>query len=191
MYGLWILFIIFGFVSIVCFTLAIASHKLFYYYEGKLEYVYEYNGYDDQVYRDTAKFYDTYSDRERLDESECKRLRKILRKREFWSALDDGEEPFYVVGVLTAIIAVILLLCAIFVPISAQHEVLYWQNFVQMVETTIGNTSNEYQTFGIASDIIEYNTWLTNAQTSQQVWKNWSCYYGIDLSNLKYIQIGQ
>ena len=191
MYGLWILFIIFGFISIVSFTLAIASDKLCHYYGRKLEYVYEYKGYDDKVYRNTFTFYDTYSDRERLDGSECKRLRKILRKREFWSSLDNGEEPFYVVGVLAAVIVVILLLWAIFVPIGAQHKVIYWQNFVQMVEATIGSTSNEYQTFGIATDIIEYNTWLTNAQTSQQVWKNWSCYYGIDLSNLKYIQIGQ
>ena len=59
-----------------------------------------------------------------------------------------------------------------------------------MVEATLDSTTNEYETAGIAGRIIEYNSWLTKARTSQEFYGNCSSYFGIDLSQLEYIKLG-
>ena len=108
----------------------------------------------------------------------------------FWDNLSDNNFTFYIIGTLTCIAAVILLLCAIFIPIDAAEQVVYWTKFVPMVENLIDNSTG-YQDVGITNKIVEYNSWLTKARTSQEFYGNWSSYYGIDLSQLEYIKIGQ
>jgi hypothetical protein len=96
----------------------------------------------------------------------------------------------FAIGVILLIVAFILTLCAIFVPMGAAREVAYWSEFTPMVENVISN-SNSLQDVGITGKVVEYNSWLAEARSSQEVYKNFSSYYGIDLSSLEYIKIGQ
>lgn len=189
MYGLWILTIIFGSVGIALVGFSILSYKLYSNYDNRLEYKYKYTGEHSGItYESSTTFYGGKSDRKNLSEEEYQKYSKILKKKKFWSAIDDAKEVLYGIGVILLVAAFVLCIFAMFVPIGAQHEVVYWQNFVEMVETTINN-SNEYQTIGISGDIIKYNSWLTKVKTSQELYGNWSQYYNVDLSQLEYIKI--
>ena len=189
MYGFWILAIIFGAVGTALIALGVISWRLYHYYDDGLEYTYEYIGkHSGFAHKTRTTFYGGISDKENLSEEEYQKYSKVLKKKKFWSAFDDYKETMYVVGGILLVAAFMLCIFAIFLPVGAQHEVLYWQNFVEMVENTISN-SNEYQTIGIAGDIIEYNSWLTKVKTSQQIWGNWSMYHKVNLSQLGYIKI--
>lgn len=124
-------------------------------------------------------------------DDELKSLQTVYKKKEFWDTFPDAVRGIAVViAVIVGIALFIFVLISIMNPLSVKQEVAYWENFVKMVELTIGSAS-DYQTAGIAGDIINYNSWLTEARTSQEIWGNWSSYYNIDLSQLNYIQIGQ
>jgi hypothetical protein len=59
-----------------------------------------------------------------------------------------------------------------------------------MVENLVEGSSG-YQDVGITSKVVDYNSWLARARSSQEIYGNWSSYYNIDLSQLEYIKIGQ
>jgi hypothetical protein len=189
MYGFWILFIIFAIPTAGCFALAIVAKKLYNKYDRATWYEYTYQGASGPM-KSVGHFYGDTSDMQHLEKEEYDRLLKIRRKRDFWYNFYTNSDTIYFIGALLLVMSIIFLLFAIILPISAQNEVTYWNNFVDMVNLTLNDADN-YHAIGIAGDIIEYNSWLTEALTSQQVWGNWSCYYNIDLSQLHYIMIGQ
>ena len=191
MYGLWILVIIFGVVGLACTIPAAMAEPMYRKYRDQLYYKCQKETLSGQTYIDETRFDNTTWDKERLSEEEFNRLQKIYRKYKFWDGLycTDAEMTFGIVGTICLVMAVIMIISAIMVPIKAMKEVAYWQEFKPMAESII-NSSDSYQSLGIADKIIEYNTWLAEARSSQEIWKNWSMYYNVDLSGLEYIVFG-
>ena len=188
MYGLWILVIIFTVVGIplIIFN-AMADAKQNEYHDA-LIYHYTYS----DGYWDNTRFCDSQRDKDRLTEEEYAKYLNNYKKYNLWKKINcDGSlvAPF-VIGVILLIAAFILVFVAIFVPISSAQEVAYWSEFAPMVENLMSQ-SDGFQDIGITEKIIEYNSWLAEARSSQEVYKNFSAYYGIDLSALEYIKIGQ
>ena len=190
MYGLWILVVIFGSVGAVLLAFGIISKVLYNYYRGKLKYEYKVHCYN-QDYMETSTFYGWESDLRNLGREEFDRYSKILKKKQICEKLYQICGVFCFIGIILLIIAFFITLFAIAIPIGSRQQVAYWENFVEMVEVTLDSTNNEYETAGIAGKIIEYNSWLTKARTSQDFYGNWSSYFNIDLSQLEYIKIGQ
>ena len=191
MYGLWILVIIFGVVGIACTIPAAMAEPMYKKYRNQLYYKCQKETLSGKTYIDETIFNDSTWDKERLSEEEYKRLQKIYRKYKFWDSIycTDAEMTFGLVGTICLVAAVIMIISAIMVPIKAMKEVAYWQEFKPMAESII-NSSDSYQSLGIADKIIEYNTWLAEARSSQEIWKNWSMYNNVDLSGLEYIVFG-
>jgi hypothetical protein len=189
MYGLWVLVIIFGSVGAVLLAFGIMSKVLYDYYRRKLKYKYKVSCFDGE-YMDTSTFYGWESDLKNLGQEEFDRYSKILKKKKVYEKLCNVYEYFCFIGTVLLIIAFAIAMFAIAIPISSEHEVEYWKNFVEMVDSTLDGAS-DYETVGIAGRIIEYNSWLTRARTSQEFYGNWSSYFNIDLSQLEYIKIGQ
>ena len=191
MYGLWILVIIFGVVGIACTIPAAMAEPMYRKYRNQLYYKYEKETYSGKTYLDETRFDCSTYDKERLSEEEFNCLQKIYRKYKFWDGLycSDAEVPLGIIGTICLIAAVIMIGTAIMVPIEAMEEAAYWQEFKPMAENII-NSSDSYQSLGIADKVIEYNTWLAEARTSQEIWGNWSRYFNVDLSGLDYIVFG-
>lgn len=186
MYGLWILFIIFAIVSAGAFLIGGLSYHLYKKYKEKTRYSYQYmEGFWSSDHYTGSDF-----DKRHIKEENIPKYEKAYRKKCFWDKIDDYNFVFYIIGTLACILTVILLLCAIFIPLEAVDQVVYWSEFAPMVENLVNNSTG-YQDVGITNRIIEYNSWLARARSSQEIYGNWSSYYGIDLSQLKYIQIGQ
>ena len=59
-----------------------------------------------------------------------------------------------------------------------------------MAQDTL-NSANDYERAAIADKVIEYNTWLVEAKTSQRMWGNWSAYYNVDLTDLPMLTLGE
>ena len=186
MYGLWILFIIFAAVAVGAFVIGGLSYPLYSKYKEQTHYSYQYA----TGHWDTDYYTGHSRDKKYIKEEDIPKYEKAYRKKRFWDKLSDNNYIFYIVGTLACIAAVILLLCCIFIPINAAEEVVYWSEFVPMVENLVGNSTG-YQDVGITSKIVEYNSWLARARSSQEIYGNWSSYYNIDLSQLEYIRIGQ
>lgn len=188
MYGIWILVIIF---AIIGPTLVIAAHfietmpgksrdKLTYYWTSS------------SGYTDDYRFCDSARDRERLSEQDYNKYLEIYKKYNWWLKFSNVslEVPAYIIGWLIIIATIVLIFVAIFVPMEAAREVAYWSEFAPMVENTMLG-SDSLQDIGITEKIVEYNSWLAKARSSQEIYKNFSSYYRIDLSTLEYIKIGQ
>ena len=190
MYGLWILVISFGLVGTISLVFGIISKLLYDYYCIQLRYKYKAH-YCGQEYMETTTFYGWNSDLILLGQEGFDRYSKILKKKKTCEKLCKVHGIFCFIGIILLIIAFFVAIFAITIPIGASQEVAYWENFAEMVETTLDSTSNEYETAGIAGKIIEYNSWLTKARTSQEFYGNWSSYFGIDLSQLEYIKLGR
>lgn len=191
MYGLWILVIIFGVIGIACTIPAAMAEPMYKKYRNQLYYKCQKETLSGKTYIDETIFNDSTWDKERLSEEEYKRLQKIYRKYKFWDGIycTDAEVAFGIVGTICLIAAAIVIGLAIMLPIGAMKEVAYWQEFKPMAENII-NGSDSYQSIGITDKVIEYNTWLAEARSSQEIWKNWSMYYNVDLSGLEYIVFG-
>lgn len=189
MYGLWILVIIFGVVGLACIIPAAIAEPMYRKYRNQLRYKYLCSCGTDHYLE--ATFDNLNWDREHLSEEEFNRLQKIYHKYKFWDGLYYSEAEFAlgIIGTICLVAAVIMIGTAIMVPINAMEEALYWQEFKPMAENIINNSTSA-QALGITDEVIEYNTWLAKARSSQEIWKNWSCYYNIDLSTLDYISIG-
>ena len=186
MYGLWILFIAFAIVSAGAFVIGGLSHPMYNKYKEQTRYSYQYAvGHWDSDYYTGHNY-----DKKRIKEEDIPKYEKAYKKKCFWDKLSDNNFVFYIIGTATCIVTIILLFCAIFNPISAAEEVAYWSEFVPMVENLIED-SNGYQDVGITNKVIEYNSWLAKARSSQEIYGNWSRYYNLDLSQLEYIKIGQ
>ena len=182
MFGLWILVFIFAPIGVA--SIAIASIALARYKSNRRRLVYK----DKEGYEWT--YTDASFDRKHCPPEDLPRVQKAYKRMKFWDWLEDEEGAFYVIGGICLIAAVILLFAAIFVPIGAMQEYAYWHQFAPMAEEILAS-SNQYQTIGIADEIIEYNTWLAKARASQETYGNWSQYYKLDLSQLDYIRMGQ
>ena len=186
MYGLWILVIIFAPIAIAAFTVGGLPNTMYYKYKNDTVYSYQYM----QGHWDTNHYTGSNYDKMRVKEEDIPKYEKAYKKMKCWDKLNDNCFIFYVIGTIACIAAVILLFCAIFNPICAAQEVAYWSEFVPMVENLVEG-SDGYQDVGITSKIIDYNSWLAKARSSQEIYGNWSSYYNIDLSQLEYIKIGQ
>lgn len=183
MYGFWILVIIFVSIATVLIVLGCSVEKLRNRYNKSLKYV-------DNGYTETYGGYNYQ--KKYIPAEELPTYEANLKKYEFWDSMysDDANEWLCGFGIFFAIVAVILIFVAIFVPLGAQAEAVYWQEFVPMVENLVEGSSG-YQDVGITSKVVNYNSWLAKARSSQEIYGNWSSYYNIDLSQLEYIKIGQ
>ena len=186
MYGLWILFIIFAIVAAVAFTVGGLSMHLYKKYKEQTHFSYQYMA----GHWSTDYYTGSDHDKRYIKEEDIPKYEKAYKKRCFWDKLSDYDFIFYIIGTLACIAVVILFFSAIFTPLGAANQVAYWSEFVPMVENLIDNSTG-YQDVGITNKIVEYNSWLAKARSSQEIYGNWSSYYGIDLSQLQYIQIGQ
>ena len=183
MFGLWYIVIGLAIIATVLIILGCSVEKLRDKYEKNLQY--GENGYSETYHG--CGYQKKYIPAEKLPIYE-----KNLKKYEFWAHMycADVNEWLCGFGIFFAIVAVIFIFVAIFVPLGAQAEAVYWQEFVPMVENILSGSDN-LQSIGITEEIIEYNKWLSRARSDQEFWGNWSQYNGIDLSGLKYITIGQ
>ena len=186
MYGLWILFIVFATVSTGAFIFGGLSYHMYKKYKEQTLYSYR----DLDGHWATSHYSGHSYDKRHVKEEDILKYEKAYKKMRFWDGFSDHNFVFYIIGTLTCITAVILLLCSIFVPIGAAEQVAYWSEFAPMVENLVDNSTG-YQDVGITDKIVEYNSWLARARSSQEIYGNWSSYYGVDLSQLQYIQIGQ
>ena len=183
MYGIWYIVIGLAVIATALIILGCSVEKLRNKYEKNLKY----------VENDYPESYRGYSyQKERIPAEELPIYEANLKKYEFWNNAYCGDinELLCGLGILFAVVSVILIFVAIFVPLGAQAEAVYWQEFVPMVENTILG-SDLLQDIGITEKVVEYNSWLAKARSSQEIYKNFSAYYGIDLSILEYIKIGQ
>ena len=182
MYGFWILAIIFGVISALAIVIRKIGEGLEDKYKEGLRYM-------DAGYPATYEGYNY--EKKRISPEELPKYEANLKKYKFWKKFNYGVGC--ALGIIHGVLAfcfVVVVIIALVTPTSAKVEYIYWKEFVPMVEATV-SSSSEYQDLGITSDIIEYNKWFTHAKTSQEVWGNWSAYYNIDLSDLRYISMGQ
>lgn len=187
MYGIWILAIIFGIIGTVLVTLATLLDNA---WKLRSKYTYKYTG--ESGWTDDYVFSASDGDKRRLSEED---YNKYLKQYKRYSKLydcytSDAEIPCGIIGGVLIVVTFGLILAAIFTPMEAAREVTYWSEFAPMVENIIEQSSG-YQDVGITEKVIEYNSWLAEARSSQEIYKNFSAYYGIDLSALEYIKIGQ
>lgn len=68
------------------------------------------------------------------------------------------------------------------------HEPRYWQNFYTMCSEVV-ESGNSITNARMTERIIEYNKWLVDARTDQEVKGMWSKYHGVDLSDFEYITL--
>ena len=186
MYGLWILVIIFALITIAAFIMGALSNTMYYKYKNETVYSYQYM----TGHWDTDHYTGTDRDKKWVGEENVPKYEKAYKRMKCWDKLNDNYFVFYIIGAIICIATIILLFCAIFNPICATEEVAYWSEFAPMVENLIED-SNGYQDVGITNKVIDYNSWLAKARSSQEIYGNWSSYYNIDLSQLEYIEIGQ
>lgn len=185
MYGFTILAIIFSPLALLAILLLVLPEPMYRCQEKKLKYT-------DPIGLYETTFYGGANEVKRLNEYEPELLKQLIRRKkikEFWYKLymfsDEAKIGIFLVSIF---LAITFILVSIIAPATAIQEVNYWQEFVVMVEDAI-SSANEYETVAIADRVIQYNSWLVEARTSQEVWKNWSMYYNIDLSELNYIKL--
>ena len=185
MYGFTILAIIFSPLALLAILLLVLPEPMYRYQEKKLKYT-------DPVGLYETTFYGHTGEVKRLNEYEPELLKQLIRRKKierFWYNLYMfSDEAKIGIFILSVVLAIIFIFVSIIAPAAAIQEVNYWQEFVVMVEDTI-SSANEYETVAIADKVIQYNSWLVEVRTSQEVWKNWSMYYNIDLSELNYIKL--
>lgn len=68
------------------------------------------------------------------------------------------------------------------------HDPKYWKNFYTMCQEVIAS-GTAITNVGMTSEIIEYNRWLVQARTDQEVLGTWSMWHDVDLSDLEYITL--
>lgn len=186
MYGPLLLLIILVPLFLVSIFFLIAPYQFYKHYGEKICYY-------DERWGEKTEFRNWDSEIKAFEKAgkheELAQLQHNHKKYKFWRDLWQNTDVLrgIIFGLLLIAIIIFGLWCLIS-PIEARQEALYWQEFTDMVELTIGN-AQDYQDAGIAGDIIEYNSWLSHARTSQNFWGNWSNYYYIDLSNLDYIKL--
>ena len=185
MYGMWILAIIFGIIGVGLTALACLLSNA---WKVRSKYTYKYTG--EGGWTDDYVFSASDADKRRLSEEDYnkyfKQYKRYSKLYEFYC--NDADVACGIIGVLLIAAAIGLILAAIFVPMEATREVAYWSEFAPMVENLIDN-STDFQGVGITEKVIEYNSWLAKARSSQEIYKNFSAYYEIDLSALEYIKI--
>lgn len=180
---------------IICLPILIATIAF-----GKIAYS-KYKKYDDQCY-----YYDPRPYHQEIEyfhnadwelkllheigqEEKIPALQKAYAKQHFWHKLWYNEWCRDIIIGICGVAVVVSVLVSIIAPTSARYDVAYWEEFVPMAQEVIDG-SDEHEKIAIAGDVIEYNTWLAEAKTSQKFWGNWSSYYGIDLSKLPTLTIG-
>lgn len=185
MYGPLLMLVIFIPLFLVVLFFAIAPYHIYDRYEGKRNYT---DKYGNHYY-----FYDSESDVKRLSEknpTELAKLRKNEKKRRFWRKLWDIQ---FVLGITAFILGLVIFvfgLICIVAPIEARDEMAVWAEFAEMAEKTFEN-AEEYEKYGIAGDVAEYNKWLAEARASKKVYGNWSSYYFCDIDSLRPISLGK
>lgn len=88
-------------------------------------------------------------------------------------------------GLLIFIISGIFACCGEY---ERYHEPIYWQNFYTMCQEVV-TSGNALTNAGMTSKVVEYNKWLVDARTDQEVKGMWSQWHDIDLSNFEYITL--
>ena len=125
MYGLWILFIIFATITAGAFITPSIVHFLYKHYRKQTKFI-----------RNTSygtkeiDYYEGYhSQKKEISKEDLPKYETAYKRMKIWDKFDDNSFIFYIIGTLACIAAVILLVCAIFVPLDAANEVAYWSEF--------------------------------------------------------------
>jgi hypothetical protein len=185
MYGPLLMLVIFIPLFLIVLFFAIAPYHVYDHYEEKRYYTDK---------NDTQHvFYDSEYDVKRLSKENpalLVKLQKNEKKRRFWYKLWDAQFiPGITAFVLGLVIFIFGLICII-APIEARNDMAVWTEFAEMAEETFEN-AEEYEKYGIAGDVAEYNKWLAEARASKKLYGNWSSYYFCDIDSLRPISLGK
>ena len=185
MYGPLLMLFIFTPLFLIALFLAIAPYHIYDHYEEKRYYT------DKSGIRHV--FYDSESDVKRLSKENptvLAKLQKNEKKRRFWNKLWDIQLALGITAFALGLVIFVFGVMCIVAPIEARDEMAVWTEFAEMAEETFEN-AEEYEKYGIAGDVAEYNKWLAEARASKKLYGNWSSYYFCDIDSLRPISLGK
>lgn len=185
MYGPLLMLVIFIPLFLVVLFFSIAPLRIYEHYEEKRYY----------TDKDGIQhiFYDSESDIKRLSKynpTVLVKLRKNDKKRRFWNKLWDIQFALGMIALVLGAAIFIFGLISIIAPIEARNDMAVWTEFAEMAEETFEN-AEEYEKYGIAGNVAEYNKWLAEARASKKMYGNWSSYYFCDIDSLRPISLGK
>ena len=184
MYGPLLFTIIFAILFALSLLWAILPYRLYKKYDKKCYYT-DANG-------EQCAFYPDSIQEGRMikagREEEVKRLRKCASKKRFWYKQYNTEFISAMTAFALGLTVFTFGLICIISPIEARHNMVVWTEFAEIVEETFEN-AEEYEKYGIAGDVAEYNKWLAEARASKKQYGNWSSYYFCDIDSLQPISL--
>ena len=188
MYGPLLMLIICAPVLAILIICAIVPYRISDKYDKKCEY------YDD-VHTGMNDFHNARWEIKMLQtqgrDEELAQLQKNYKISKFWyNVWKNTEILLDVLIVLFGIAVFVFGIWSVAEPLQVSREMIYWEEFVPMAQDTL-NSADDYERVAIADKVIEYNTWLVEAKTSQRMWGNWSAYYNVDLTNLPVLTLGE
>lgn len=184
MYGPLLMLVIFGPLFVAALALAIVPSWLHERYDRKRYYIWK---------DDRHCFYGHEYEVKRLAEWNSillADLQKNYKKMEYWRKWWNTQLVFSIIATILGVLVFIFGLISIIAPLDARHEVAVWTEFAEMAEETFEN-AEEYEKYGIAGDVAEYNKWLAEARASKKLYRNWSSYYFCDIDSLPPISLGK
>ena len=185
MYGPLLMLVIFTPLFLIALFFAIAPFHIYEHYEEKRYYT------DKDGIRHI--FYDSESDEKRLSKDKpavLVKLRKNDKKRRFWNKLWNMQFALGITALILGAAIFIFGLICIIAPIEARNAMAVWTEFAEMAEETFEN-AEEYEKYGIAGEVAEYNKWLAEVRASKKLYGNWSSYYFCDIDSLRPISLGK
>lgn len=185
MYGPLLMLVIFIPLFLIVLFFAIAPFHIYERYEEKRYYT--------DKHGTQHIFYDSESDEKILSKENpaaLVKLRKNDKKRRFWHKLWDIQLAIIIVAFVLGLAVFIFGLMCIVVPIEARNDMAVWTEFAEMAEETFEN-AEEYEKYGIAGNVAEYNKWLAEARASKKLYGNWSSYYFCDIDSMRPISLGK
>lgn len=185
MYGPLLMLVIFIPLFLIVLFFAIAPFHIYDHYEEKRYYT-DKNGIQ-------HIFYDSEYDVKRLSKDNptvLAKLRKNDKKRRFWHKLWDIQFALGITALILGFVVFIFSVICIISPIEARNDMAVWTEFAEMAEETFEN-AEEYEKYGIAGEVAEYNKWLAEARASKKLYGNWSSYYFCDIDSLRPISLGK
>jgi hypothetical protein len=185
MYGPLLMLVIFAPLFVVALFFAIVPDRLHEHYDRKRYY----------TWKDGERhcFYGQEYEVKRLAEWDpilLADLQKKYKKMEYWRKWWSTQFIFIITAIILGLLIFIFGLISIVAPIEARDEMAVWAEFAEMAEKTFEN-AKEYEKYGIAGDVAEYNKWLAEARASKKLYGNWSSYYFCDIDSLRPISLGK
>lgn len=172
-------------ILIIAIPLLLLTIASFCFIRWKTNYYYEQTEYRESGY--TWHYGGREYEIKDLSEEEQEMVKKSYDKYGKYNELYEKTYYFFVILIVALSFAIFLFGLISTIGLSVAHyEVRGYSAMYDMITETLEN-SNDLSTVGVASKVIEYNEWLTEAKFSQEYWGSWSTYFYQDLSNLQYI----